>query len=277
MNHTANGWRSLLREARGAVSMTRDELAERSGVAAVTIKAYELGQRNPSRPLLTALLTALGVDRFLRNQVLEGAGFRPDGLDVWARNPDFALSLEEALAEAESCRWPAFVSGEGLKLIATNGAYGRLWGRPSSPQGAAAAGDSFLSWLSYPAVADRLKNWDEVMAFLIGELKGSLRFPEEVPEGTSPHIKAALERFFLGDATYIARYLALWERVPAARAKARFSYRVVMDHPRLGVLTFGCLGMGVNEVDGLILNDWVPEDADTWSRLEQGGVVARPL
>ncbi|MFN0149075.1 MAG: hypothetical protein ACKVT1_21440, partial [Dehalococcoidia bacterium] len=104
--------------------------------------------------------------------------------------------------------------------------------------------------------------------------KGSLRFPEQVPEGTSPHIKASLERFFAGDAGYIGRYLALWDRVPAARAKARFSYRVVIDHPLHGMLAFRCLGMGVNEVDGLVLNDWVPEDADSWARLERAGVVA---
>lgn len=252
--------------------MTRDELADRSGVAAATIKAYELGLRNPSRPLLTALLTALGVDRFLRNQVLEGAGFIPDGLEVWLRNPDFALSLEEATGEVWSCRWPAFVSGEGLKLIQTNAAYDRLWGRTGTPRGAS-PGDSFLAWMSHPPVAERVKNWDEVMAFLIGELKGSLRFPEEVPEGSSTYVKAALERFFSGEASYIGRYLALWDKVPPARAKARFAYRIVMDHPLHGLLAFRCLGMGVNEVDGLVLNDWVPEDSDTWVRLERGGVV----
>ncbi len=273
MNTAGTDWRPLLRDARATVGMTRDDLAARSGVAAVTIKAYELGHRNPSRPLLTALLTALGVDRFLRNQILEGAGFIPDGLEVWLRNPDFALSLDEAVREISACRWPAIVTGEGLKLIAANDPYDRLWGQTGSRRGTMPAGDSFLSWLSYPPVADRLKNWDEVMSFLIGELKGSLRFPEEVPEGTSTYVKAALDRFFAGDAAYIGRYLALWDRVPPTKAKARFSYRIVMDHPRRGLLTFRCLGMGINEVDGLVLNDWVPEDADTWARLEEGGVV----
>ncbi len=271
MDSVQTDWRGLLRGVRHGLAMTREQLADRSGVAAATIKAYESGRRNPSRPLLTALLTGLCVERFVRNQVLEGAGFRPDGLDVWPRNPDFALTLEDAVAEIGACGWPAFVSGEGLKLIAANRPYERLWGRPSAPRAASTPGDNFLAWMSYPPIADRVKNWDEVTSFLIGELKGSLRFPEEVPEGTSPHIRAALDRFFSGEAGYVARYLALWERVPAARAKARFSYRVVIDHPRYGRLAFRCLGMGVNEVDGLILNDWVPEDAQTWANLEADG------
>lgn len=258
--------RSPLRAAREAARLSRSELAERSGVASATIKAYELGLRHPSQPLLTVLLDSMESDRLVRNRVLEAAGFRPDGLDVWTRNADFALTLEEALQEIDAYRWPALLTGEGLKFVAANAAYARLFGGPAGSGESRAAG-GFLSWMSYPPYADRLKNWDEVMKFLIGTLKGSLRFPEVVPEGTSTHIRAALERFFAGDAAYISRYLALWEQTPAARAKARFSYRIVFDHPAFGMLSFRCLGMGVNEMDGLIVNDWIPEDAETWARL----------
>jgi transcriptional regulator with XRE-family HTH domain len=261
----AQSWSSLLRAAREAVRLTRAEVANSSGVAAATIKAYELGVRNPSRPLLTAILTALQCDRYLRNQVLEAAGFRPDGLEVWHRNPDFALSFDEACAEIRRAPWPAIVTAEGLKVVAANAAYDALWGRRP---GAAAADEAggFLSWMSYPPYADRLKNWDEVMGFLIGVLKGSLRFPQEVPEA-SAHMRPALERFFAGDPGYIGRYLDLWDRTAASVAKARFSYRIVFDHILLGQLSFRCVGAGVNEVDGLIINDWIPADAETWQRL----------
>ncbi len=270
MNHAATDWRSLLRDSREAIALTLDELGERSGVSANTMKAYELGLRNPTRPLLPALLNALDIDRFARNGVLEAAGFRPDGLDVWQRNADFALTFEEARTEINAYLWLALLTGEGMKYLAWTAAYDRLWGGPGAGQSPEAG--SFLSWMSYLPFADRLKNWDEVMRFLIETLKGSLRFPEVAPEGTSTHIWAALERFFQGDATYISRYLALWERTPAPPAKARFSHRIVFDHPVFGVLSFRCLGMGVNEMDGLVLNDWIPEDAVTWKRLGIGTV-----
>jgi transcriptional regulator with XRE-family HTH domain len=277
MNGLHPDWRSLLRDSRTALAMTRDQLAERSGVAAATVKAYELGQRNPSRQLLTALLTALDVDRLVRNEILEGAGFRPDGLDVWPSRDELALSLDDAVREISNVRWPAILTGDGMKLLAENRAFSRLRGRenspPGSPEGDAHPGASIFTWMSHPAVATRIKNWDELMAFLIGQLKGSLRFPEHSPEGSTTAMEAAFERFLSGDAWYIDRYLSLWEKVPPTRAKTRFTYRVVIDHPLCGLLAFHCLGMGVNEMDGLVISDWVPEDADTWLRLEQGGVV----
>jgi hypothetical protein len=235
----------------------------------VTIKAYEMGARNPSRQVLTALLDAIELDRHARNQVLEGAGFRPDGLDVWRRNPDFALSFDDACAEVRRYRWPAFVTGEGMKLLAANATYQRLWGRDPAAEQAKGVAGSFLAWMSYPPLADRVKNWDEVMTFLIGELKGSLRFPELDPEGSSSYTRSTMDQFFAGDPRYVARYLALWDEVPAARAKSRFSYRVVLDHPLFGDLAFRCVGMGVNELDGLIINDWVPENAETWMAVER--------
>jgi len=270
MEPASGEWQALLRQARAAVGLSRQQLAERSGVAAATIKSYELGLRNPSRPLLTALLEGTGSDRFVRNQVLEAAGFKADGLDIWRRNPDFSLTFDEALAEIMACPWPAILTGEGMKLLASNAPYDRLWGWTNANGTRPAVGDvgaSLLAWLSHRPYADRVKNWDEVMTFLIGELKGSLRFPEEAPEGSSPYVRAALERFFAGDARYVHRYLKLWDTVPSARAKGRFSYRVVLDHITLGDLSFRCLGMGVNELDGLIINDWIPENAATWEKV----------
>jgi transcriptional regulator with XRE-family HTH domain len=256
-----------LREAREAVGLSRPELARRSGVASATIKAYELGLRHPSRQLLTALLDGIDCDRLVRNEVLEGAGFRADGLDIWRQHADFALGLEEAIAEIQESPWPAIVTGEGMKLLGSNKAYDRLWGGGGG--GARLAG-GFLAWMSYPPFADRLKNWTEVMRFLIGEMKGSVRFPEHAPEGTSAPMQAAIERLLSGDASYIDKYLSLWETTPPTRAKARFSYRIVFDHEALGVLSFRCIGVGVNEMDGLVVNDWIPTDAVTWERLGGG-------
>jgi transcriptional regulator with XRE-family HTH domain len=257
-------WSTLLREARTAVGLSRSQLADRAEVATTTVKAYELGLRNPTRQLLTRLLDALDCDRYQRNRVLETAGFKPDGLEVWTRTPAFALTLEEARAEINRYRWPALVTGEGLKVIATNAAYAQLFGRRP---GTVEDTRGFMAWMSYPALAERLKNWDEVMSFLIGVLKGSMRFPEGIPEGSSNSLRSSLEAFFSGEPRYVRRYLDLWDRTPATIAKARFSYRIVFDHVVLGRLSFRCIGTGVNELDGLIINDWVPEDAQTWEHL----------
>ena len=154
-------WQVLMREARTATGLSRAGLARLSGVGAATIKAYELGLRKPLQLLLTTLLAGLEADRYVRNRVLEGAGFKPDGLDVWRRNPEFALSFAEALAEIEKCRWPAMLTDERMKVLASNAAYERLWGREERSGQGTEGGGSFLSWMSYPPFADRLTNWDE--------------------------------------------------------------------------------------------------------------------
>ena len=68
-----------------------------AGVSAETIKAYETGLRQPTRSYLVAILDALKVERHLRNDILVGAGFAPDGDSLGpAYLPHYMYSAEAA-------------------------------------------------------------------------------------------------------------------------------------------------------------------------------------
>jgi transcriptional regulator with XRE-family HTH domain len=72
-------WTRRLQTLREQSGVTRDELGRRAAVAAVTIKAYELGYRHPTGQLLIALLRGLDADFGTRTELLEAAGFSREG------------------------------------------------------------------------------------------------------------------------------------------------------------------------------------------------------
>lgn len=51
----------LIKAARKKAGMTQAQLAEKAGVAAITIQQYELGKRQPRLAQLQAIASALGV------------------------------------------------------------------------------------------------------------------------------------------------------------------------------------------------------------------------
>ncbi len=114
-------WSTKLRDARKAVRLSQRVLAERAGVSPSTVKAYELGLRNPSREYLTAILDTLKVEARTRNEILTGAGFAvPDTLFPPDQEPNYFFTVEEAAEEVERCRWPACVVNDVMELVAAN-------------------------------------------------------------------------------------------------------------------------------------------------------------
>ena len=53
---------ALLRSARRRARLTQTQLADRAGVTQSVISAYEAGRREPSLPMLTALIAATGYE-----------------------------------------------------------------------------------------------------------------------------------------------------------------------------------------------------------------------
>ena len=122
-------WSQLLRDLREKERLTREQLARAAAVAPATVKAYELGHRNPSRPLLTALVDALKADMHTRRAILEGAGFSSDGGTPSDRTANEYFSQEEAIAEVDASPFPCCVSTEVLEVVAANPLLERIWER----------------------------------------------------------------------------------------------------------------------------------------------------
>lgn len=267
-------WPVLLRDARREIRMPRRLLAERAGVSVQTVKSYELGLRRPSRSLLSAILDVLEVDRRLRNEILIGAGFAPDGERLGPRNTDYMFTLAEAGSLINELPWPAHVNSELMEVLAANSAVQRLWGIDLRHEFTSPIERNLMNFATDPRFADRVKNWEAVTAVAIGALKGHHRGPVPMPEAATAYFSAVMERVFGGDPGYVRRLLDLWDRVPPRTPKVRWFYPVTWDHPVAGEMNFQVSVAVADEPGGLAFHDWIPVDAATWTKLDV--VLGRP-
>jgi transcriptional regulator with XRE-family HTH domain len=260
-------WVAMLREARRQIRMPRRRLAEMAGVSVQTVKSYELGLRRPSRSLLIAILDVLEVDRRLRNEILLGAGFAPDGELLGPSNADYMYTLEEAAALMEGLPWPSHLNSELMEVVAANTLVQRLWGVDLQHEFTGAVDRNLMNFATDTRFADQVKNWDATTTVAIGVLKGHHRGPVTLPESATAYLSAVLERVFAGDPKYVRRLLALWERVPPRIPKVRWFYPVDWEHPAAGEMHFHVSVAMADEPGGLMFHDWIPADAATWTGL----------
>ncbi len=261
-------WAALLRKARSDIGMSRPALAANAGVSAQTVKAYELGFRRPSRALLTSLLDVLEVDRRLRNEILVGAGFAPDGERLGPTNPDYMYTVDEARALADTLPWPCHVTSELMEVVAANGVAQRLWGVDLEHELPGPVDRNLATFATNPRFADRVTNWEAVVSVAVGVLKGHHRGAVPLPETTTAYFAAVMERVFDGNARYVRRLLNLWDRVPPRAPKIRWFYDVNWSDRVVGEMRFRVSVAMADEPGGLMFHDWVPADAQTWSRLD---------
>jgi transcriptional regulator with XRE-family HTH domain len=258
-------WANQIRHLREQEGLTREQLAHLASVAPATVKAYELGHRNPSRHLLTALLDALKADMFLRHTVLTGAGFAPDGRTPAERLPDEYFSFEEAVLEIDRSPLPACVLSENMEIVAANRLLQRVWEVDLARELQGPYERSLVSTLSTPRTADRIRNWDEAMSLAISIIKG--HYGGEAAFASNPYFAGAIEHFLAGDPGYVQRFLALWETTPARQRKLRFSFPVTMLHSQVGEVRFHVQVNPADQRGSFTFNDWIPLDAPTWDRV----------
>lgn len=262
-------WSDDLRAARQDVGLSREALAGVAGVSSATVKAYEDGSRNPSRLMLVSLLDSLKVARNVRNKILVGAGFAPDGQFLGpGRLPGFMFTLAEANAEVDQCQWPSFVVNEFMELICCNDVCERLWDVDLSSEFAPGIERNMLAVARSLRFAERMGNWDDLVRLAIGVFKGHYRGPEELDQA-SPYFAQVMLRYAQGEPRFVARFAELWLDTPPRGAKVRLMYPIHWQEPGYRPMHFQGLVTTANEPEGLAFNDWIPRDATTWEELDK--------
>lgn len=260
-------WSTLIAFARESVGLSQERLALVSGVSLGSVKAYEQGRRHPSRAQLAAMLDAMKISRAIRNEVLSTAGFAIDVELI----PDPALrrlKREEAMAEINNYRWPSFLINEHAEILSANVAGRKLW--RIEPYGDLfRLGDPAISVATHPEIVKRIVNWDESVGQQIAAWKSQVRGSESIDE-PSPYFEKVIEHLKRGDPEAVKRFVALWDRTPPAfHLKHRWAYRMVWQEPGYGEMRFQCFAWVINDEDGLDIDDWIPEDAQTWVNLDR--------
>ncbi|MEK7247127.1 MAG: helix-turn-helix domain-containing protein [Chloroflexota bacterium] len=261
-------WPQTLHTARKALRLSRTAVGRLAGVSAETIKAYETGLRQPTRSYLVAILDALKVERRLRNEILVGAGYAPDGDALGPGHvPHYMYSAEAATDHIEGMPWPAFVLNEYAEVVATNSLTDLLWDIDLSREFPDPLDRNMIAVASNPRFADRVENWDETMQQGIAVFKGHHRGPEDI-ENAGPYFSQVLERFLKGDPKYVGRLMELWQETIPRGPKVRWEYEVHWNEPGIGRMRFLAVVNTASEPDGLAFNDWMPVGAETWKNFE---------
>ncbi len=262
-------WQERLASSRQAEGLSQARLAGAAGVSLGALKAYEQRRREPSRAVLTRLLSALKLDRRQRNEILAAAGYVPDGPWIGPQNPDYLFSLEEAKTYIEARRWPAAVMSELMEVLAANRLLQAVWGVDLSKELNTPVERNILSVISLPRFDGQLLNWDQVVAAGIAVIKGHYLGAETQPEGSSAYFQAVMQHFVDGDPKYLTKFLTLWEQTPGMTGKIRWQVPVRWNHPVAGLMDFEVVLNTANDPNGLAFSDYIPLDAGTWTALER--------
>jgi transcriptional regulator with XRE-family HTH domain len=261
----------LLRNARKQRNMTQVDLARLSGASVSSIKAYEKGSRRPRQKALNRLITGLGLSRHEANPILASAGFSVDleGLfgGRWQTDLD---ALQELI---ESCPWPAFISGQGFNFVAANRAFQRVWDVNIATEYPNDQRRNFLAGASLERFASCAENYDELLAMMMGLVKGDPRLNQEL-ERPAPWIREALQEFLDGDPKYIKPLLEAWEKAEPVPHHTRIHYEVRWRYRGQARIRFNAVLTIADIWNELSWNDWIPADRESWDVLQ--GILAVP-
>lgn len=261
-------WRSALLRARQEAGLGRRALAELAGVSVETLRGYEIGRRHPRHETLESMITALGLDRSRANAIREAAGFAPVRTSFRGATR-YYYTLPEAGAAIERVPWPLFAVDDVFDIVAANKPMRALWGIRSIEQ-ERSRGRRSMNIFAFMARRDLVRhviNWDEIVEVTASYFKGR----PVVPTGDSEDEVLAgmiLEPFRDHDARFLERMEAAWNRAKPIPPKVRWDYNVHWRAVRGGTIRFRAVVSPANEHEGLVFNDWIPVDTESWRRLQ---------
>jgi len=265
--HGEFDWRRLLREHRRRLRISQPEVARRSELSLSAIKAYESGQRHPSREALAAIIEALGLAVEHANRLMAGAGYAVNlGHILDARYEP--RSLDWFTDEVERHRWPVFVTNEASDVIAANRAGRKIFGVALSERLPQPGKWNLLARASDPQFAGRLENWEETMRFMVGLGKADRRYDVN-PERMITLLNDAFQSFLAGDPAYVARLLRLWDDAKPVPRSTRLQYPVRWRHESGAIMSFTVVMHIADIWQELSWHDWIPDDEATLSLLLQ--------
>lgn len=260
-------WRHLLRAARKALKLDQAEVARAVGVSPETLRSYELGRRVPRREHLEALLLALKIPNDTANAIRDALGYA-SVLFQFERNRDFFFKLEELPAVVEDTPWPQFVVNDAFEICAANSWMAAVWDIDYEFEynSRTRVQRNLLSVTGDARFADRLKNWDEIVAMFASIFKSPYPTSFEL-EAPTPYFNEVIAEFVKGDPVLIKRLLDIWAVTEPRTSKVRSSYPIIWEDTDFGEMRFRGVITNASYPDALSFNDWIPLDAETWQVL----------
>lgn len=266
-------WRAMLMLARKRLRVSREDLAERCGISASTIRGYEIGRRHPRQESLEQILQALQLERTESNPIRESAGFAAI-TSLWDHRATYYFTVDELQEYVEDTAWPQFVVNDTMEVVAANRAAGALWGVDFQTERCRRSGFALnlLAVASEFNFPERIERFDDVLELLCSIFKGvSIGQTGGATDGNladpTAYLAQVVQHFTDHDHRFLDRLLAAWTRAEPSPAKVRWRYSVVWKHA-LGRMSFAAQVGPASEREGLAFNDWIPANAQTWTAMD---------
>ncbi len=256
-------WRAALRRHRTQRGLSQPEVARRSGLSLSAVKAYERGDRQPSRAALDAILDVIGLSLDDGNPIRVGAGFAIDWRGVLDRR--YIADLADIKRQADASPWPVFITNQGSYVVHWNRAFELVWDVNVERDFPDPLTRSLLSGASIARFTRCIVNYEETMSFFLGLVKGDPRKEQEL-EQPAPWNYDAVQRLFEGDPGELRRLLDVWEAAEPVPHKIRHQYRVVWRHRGVGPVLRFIGQLAVCDIwNELNWQEWIPADGETWA------------
>jgi transcriptional regulator with XRE-family HTH domain len=276
----AKGFPEFLQSTRRDANLSRTGLASLSGLSAPSIRAYESGQRSPSRTAIMALTRALNIDGYETNRLLREAGFEEEPSDFarWlsgdtslaiyrGRHGHKAAGARAMFRECDRLTWPAAVLDAGCHVVSVNPLMERLvrlsrWQAiPNRP------GPHLLQLMVSEPFQQQIRNWEDVATVILpGRLEAQvlgarLQASRQGLRVVSEHVRRA-------NADGLSRLDDIWHRSAGVSSLQRPGVRFEWTTESGDELTFNCTISGWNSYDPYKALDLYPADQKTFSWLE---------
>lgn len=268
MNQLREGfdWRAALRERRMQRGLSQSEVARRAGLSLSATKAYERGDRQPSRKALDAILKAIGLTLDEGNPIRAGAGFAIDWRGAVDRR--YVAQFDDLATQADQTPWPVFITNQGSYVVHWNRAFELVWDVDVKREFADPLSRNLLAGASIARFTRCIVNYEETMSFFLGLVKGDPRGQQEL-EHPATWNDSAVQRLFEGDPGEIRRLLDVWEMAEPVTHKIRHQYRVVWRHRGTGPDLRFIGQLTVCDIwNELNWQEWIPADGETWAFLQ---------
>lgn len=275
------GFASWLRTERHRLGLSRRSLAERSGVSADAVYAYEQGRRRPGRDSLLRVMAALTVDGHTTNHWLRQFGYAETPSDfsravlgiaplgiMQDHQPIHGVTDAQRKAELARTPWPCFMLNSRCQIEATNAPARRIFPTASLGGSRSQEGHDLLEFMLSSICRQHIKNWSEVAGSVLPTaLKPFVLGRSTDPSATPTALGARMAALRRGNAEALRDLLAAWSDRVASATPQRIAFPLEWETSSGELLRFHCFVNPWNAFDPYWAIDWHPANRAAWEAL----------
>jgi transcriptional regulator with XRE-family HTH domain len=254
----------MLRAARTAAGVSREELAQRAGYSLKTAERMEAAAaKPPSRKHLLGAAHALGLDVVSVNALLTAAG-QPPLTEFPSLRQRPLSALRQMIMDWE---YPALAQNERVEIVAWNDAANRVAELDFARDRPELAQRSLFRIAVDPHFLPRVLNWEMIIGTMV-QMYVTLQYDLFDPSKDPLYFQSLIAD--LMKSPRFPALMRLWQEAKPVADERRgfFPAQWLVEGSR--ILNFHCTVTGIDLFNGTGMISWYPADGQTWEWLRAG-------